>query len=148
MKRIFNLTAISVMLFILVGCGDQFGSGGGMRTIVTGTTAKEAVYGFDGGKKLVFVIFTDQPAEGRSSSAGSSWTGELGGPGVPYEGDSGGLAIDGTRYEFANGRVFLVSSNEDGISVKQLNVPIGDATYKAEIERIAKLEDLQEFLSK
>jgi hypothetical protein len=148
MKKTLNLTVISVMLVLLVGCGDQFGSGGGMRTIVTGTTAKQAVYGIDGGKKLGFVIFTDQPAEGRSSSAGSSWTGELGGPGVPYEGDSDELAIDGTRYKFANGRVFLVSSNDDGISVRQLNVPIGDATYKAEIERIAKLEDLREFLSK
>jgi hypothetical protein len=42
-KMILNLPVISVMLILLVGCPDQFGSDGGMRTIVTGMTATQAV---------------------------------------------------------------------------------------------------------
>jgi DNA polymerase III sliding clamp (beta) subunit (PCNA family) len=56
--------------------------------------------------------------------------------------------IEGTEYKFANGRVFLVSTEGDKISVRQLDIPISDATYDAEIDRIAELEEVQEFLSK
>ena len=115
--------------------------------MVIGAQKKQATYAIDGDRKLVFVIITDPPAEGLSFSVGSSWDGQLAGSGVPYDGDSDGLAIAGTDYAFADGRLFVVLSSEAGISVKQLAVPIGTATYKAELERIAKLEALQEALS-
>jgi len=70
------------------------------------------------------------------------------GPTVHYERTSGGMDIEGTEYEFAKGRVFLVSTEEGRISVNQLDIPTGDAKYGAEMDRIAELEEVQEFLSK
>lgn len=70
------------------------------------------------------------------------------GPTVHYKRTSGGMDIEGTEYEFAKGRVFLVSTEEGRISVNQLDIPIGDAKYDAEMDRIAELEEVQEFLSK
>ena len=70
------------------------------------------------------------------------------GPTVHYKRTSGGMDIEGTEYEFAKGRVFLVSTEEGRISVNQLDIPIGDAKYDAEIVRLAELEKVLEFLSK
>ena len=67
---------------------------------------------------------------------------------MQYEGDSDGIAINGTEHKFTNGRVFLLETKGGTISVQQLNIPIGDAAYDAEIDRIVELEDVQEFLSK
>ena len=67
---------------------------------------------------------------------------------MQYEGDSDGILIHGTKHKFADGRVFLVETKGGTVWVEQLNVPIGDANYDAEIDRIAELEDVQEFLSK
>jgi hypothetical protein len=58
------------------------------------------------------------------------------------------MDINGTEYEFVKGRVFLVSTKEGRISVNQLDIPISDANYEAEVDRIAELEEVQEFLSK
>ena len=123
--------------------------GGGSRSIVAGATTKECVYGIRSGKELGFVIFTDLPSEGTRGSAGSSWTGQIQpatGPTVQYEGEPDGLTINGTRYEFTNGRIFLVTTTGGTVSVKQLNIPIGSAQYKEEIDSISKREEVQKFL--
>ena len=120
-----------------------------MRSIVAGATAKECVYGIRSGKELGFVIFTDISSEGTKSTAGSTWTGTIQpatGSTVQYEGDSGGLTINGTRYEFASGRVFLVSTTGGAVSAEQLNIPVGSAQYDAEIDSISKRKEIQEFL--
>ena len=140
----------AAILTSITGCGE-FGSGGGSRSVLAEGNNTEAVYGFGEGKKLGFVMFTDIPSEGTVASAGSTWTGHIApkeGQAVVYKGSADGLDINGTEYKFANGRVFLVSSKDDNISVSQLNVPIGDASYDSEIDRIAKTADVQAFLSK
>jgi hypothetical protein len=140
----------ALALASFVGC-RKFESGGGSRSVVVGSTAYSAVYGFGEGKKLGFVMFTDISSEGTVASAGSTWTGHIApttGQTVEYKGSADRLDINGTEYTFANGRVFLVSTQEDNISVIQLNVPIGDSMYDAEIDRIEKTEDVQGFLAK
>jgi hypothetical protein len=84
-------------------------------------------------------------------SAGSTWTGHIEptkGLTVHYQGSADGLEINGTGYTFAKGRVFLVSTKQGSISVGQLDVPIGDAVYDAEIDRIVELDEVQKFLTK
>ena len=140
----------ALVLASIIGCGKSE-SGGGSRSVLAGGTSTEAVYGIGEGKKLGFVMFTDIPSEGTVASAGSTWTGHIApkkGQAVNYKGSADGLDINGTEYKFASGRVFLVSSKDDNISVSQINVPIGDASYDSEIDRIAKTADVQAFLSK
>ena len=150
MKRIIGLTALSVILVLGGGCGK--GSGGGTCSITAGKTATTANYGWDGADdKLGFVIFTDLDSQSTIGSASAKWRGYIKpttGPTVRYESISGGLDINGTNYDFANGRVFLASTKEGKISVSQLAIPISDVKYDAEIDRIAELEEVQEFLSK
>ena len=150
-NRLWTRTLIAaVTSAAIIGCGN-IESGGGSRSVVAGGTATVAVYGFSDGKKLGFVMFTDIPSEGAVGSAGSTWTGQITpekGEAVTYQGSASGLDINGSQYNFTNGRVFLVSTTEDTISVRQLNVPIGDAVYDTEIGRIVETEDVQAFLSK
>ncbi len=150
MKPVVNLIAIAVLLALIVSCGESEQTGGGSRGIVAGTIARAAVYGIRAETKLGFVIFTDIPTEGTIVSAGSTWTGRVEpteGLTVNYEGSAAGPEINGTEYKFASGRLFLVSREEDSISVGQVNVPIGDAAYDAEIDRIVELQEVQEFLA-
>jgi len=153
MKSMTGLTVISVVLAFSSGCG--VGSGGGIGGAVYGVGGT-AVCGYSGANdRLGFVIFTDQ-GRGTIGTASSSWRGSLepvSGPTVHYDGSSGGIGIDGTKidiegteYKFANGRVFLVSTEGDKISVRQLDIPISDARYDAEIDRISELEEVKEFL--
>ena len=151
MKTTLNAVAIAVLLASTVGCGKSERTGGGSRGIVAGTIARVSVYGIRAEKRLGFVIFTDLPSEGTIVSAGSTWTGQIKpakGLAVDYQGSADGLQINGTEYKLANGRVFLVSTKEGNISVDQLNVPVGDAAYDAEIDRIVELEEVQEFLTR
>ena len=156
MKSMIGLTVISVVLAFSSGCGGD--SGGGIGGSAYGVRGGTAVCGYSGANdRLGFVIFTDQ-GRGTIGTASSSWRGSVkpvSGPTVHYDGSSGGIGIDGTKidiegteYKFANGRVFLVSTEADKISVRQLDIPISDARYDAEIDRIAELEEVQEFLSK
>ena len=155
MKSMIGLTVISAVLVFSSGCGG--GSGGGIGGSTGGVGGGTAVCGYSGAnERLGFVIFTDQ-GRGTIGTASSSWRGSVkpvSGPTVHYDGSSGGIGIDGTKidiegteYKFANGRVFLVSIEGDNISVRQLDIPISDARYDAEIDRISELEEVQEFLS-
>ncbi len=147
-KALHGLLFISVFLVSLSGCSEKLG--GGTRGIVAGATVKESVYGIRKGKELGFVIFTDLPSEGTRSSAGSNWTGHIkpaSGPIVEYAGDSDGLTINGTRYEFTGGRVFLVTTSGGTVSAKQVNVEIGSASFDSEIDSITKQPEIQKFLA-
>lgn len=149
MKRSLNPIAICAILLSNTGCQEQLG-GGNRSFSVDGAPAKTAVFGIRAGSKLGFIIFTDNTEEGTIPDSWiPSWTGQIKpakGLGVVYKGSNEGLDINGTAYKFANGRVFLVSLREDSISVTQLNVSNDDATYDAEIGRIAELKELQDFL--
>ena len=149
--RLWTRTFLAaVILASIIGCG-KYTSGGGSRSVIAGGTSTKAVYGFGEGMQLAFVVFTDIPSDGTVASGGSTWTGRIApkkGRTVDYKGSADGLDINGNEYSFANGRVFFVSTEEDTISVSQLDVPIRDANYKAEIDRIVETEEVQEFLSK
>ena len=149
-NKVVTFTAVAMILALSSGCGR--GSGGGTRSITVGQTTTTANYGWDtADNKLGFVIFTDIESPGTIGTASAKWTGSIKspkGPNVHYKRTSGGMDIDGTEYKFAKGRVFLVSTRADRISVTQLDIPIGDAHYDAEIDRISGLEEVQEFLSK
>lgn len=142
----------AAMLTSTIGCGE-FGSGGGSRSVNTGGRSTQAVYGYSGDKKLgklEFVMFTHVASDDTVAIGGSAWTGHINpgkGQTVKYKGSASGLEINASKYNFTNGRVFLVSPSEDTISVSQLNVPIRDASYASEIDRIMKTEEVQQFLS-
>ena len=147
MQTIVKTIAIAWILVSIVGCAKDK-TGGGSRGIVAGGIAREAVYGILAGKELGFVMFTDLLSEGTSVSGGSTWTGKIKpteGLTVSYRGSEDGLEIDGTEYTFVNGRVFTVSTKGDALSVDQLDTPIGDALYDAEIDRIVELKEVQAF---
>jgi hypothetical protein len=150
-SRLIVLTAFSVILALSGGCG-RVRSGSGTGKVTAGTTKTTANYGWSGADdRLGFVIFTDLDSPGTIGSVSSSWTGSIEsptGPTVHHKRTSDGMDINGTEYEFAKGRVFLVSTKEGRISVNQLDIPISDANYEAEVDRIAELEEVQEFLSK
>lgn len=160
MKTIIKLAAVCATLVFGVACQEKNVGGIGISTFTAGEAvkhSKEAVYGTLGSgdnRKLAFVIFTDAPDDGGSSSAsvsnralaGPSWSGLLAVPGVEHKADADGLAIDGNRHEFAKGRVFLVSGKKDNLTVKQLDIPIGEGSYKEELERLKKSEELKDFL--
>jgi hypothetical protein len=139
-----------VILASIIGCG-KLTSGGGSRSVSAGAENTTAVYGFDGGMKLAFVVFTDISSDGTVASGGSTWTGSIApkkGRAVNYTGSADRLDINGTEYKFASGRVFFVSTKDDAISVSQLDLPIGDENFDAEIDRIAETEEMQRLLSK
>lgn len=150
MKRMISLTALSVILVFSGGC--RKGTGGGTGSIPAGTTSNTVNYGWSGAdEKLGFIIITDLDNKNTIGSASATWSGSIKpttGPTVRYESISGGLNINGTNYECANGRVFLASTKEGKVSVSQLDIPISDAKYDAEIDRIAELEEVKAFLSK
>jgi hypothetical protein len=66
---------------------------------------------------------------------------------VTYRAIDNGLDINGTEYEYGNGRVFLVSNKDDKITVSQVDVAIGDADYDDEVDRIIEMEKVQKFLN-
>lgn len=143
MKKSLTLLAISSLLLSLTACQKQLGGGG--RSLA----GKDLAFGMSAGKKLGFVIFTD--ITGGATSGGSSWTGSIKpkeGTAVEYEGNSESITINGGGFKFSNGRVFLVETKGGGVAVSQLNIPMGDATYDAEIDRISELDEVKEFLSK
>jgi len=160
MKTIIKLAAVCAIFLIGAGCQEKNTAGGGVSTFAAGEAvkqSKQAVYGTLGSgddRKLAFIILADSPGAGVASHvisqgrvlSGPSWSGLLAAPGVEYETDADGLAIDANRHDFAKGRVFLVSGKKGNISVKQLDIPIGEGSYKEELEQLKKSEELKDFL--
>ena len=150
--KFIGVASLCLILALSSGCGTSGKSGSGTRSISVGTTTTTAVYGWSGADdKLGFVIFADLDTPDNVASASAKWTGYIESPTgttVHYSHTSGGMDINGTEYRFAQGRVFLVSAKEGSISVRQLDIPIRDAVYDTEIDRIAELETVQEFLSR
>lgn len=149
-NKVLTFTIVlPAMLAFLAGC-NGFQRGGGSRSVIAGNTNTKAVYGIGGGLKLEFLIVTDIDSAGTVASAGSTWTGEIAPPQgskVTYTAIKNGLDINGTEYDYGNGRVFLVSNKDDKITVTQLDVAIGDADYDDEVDRIIEMEQVQEFLN-
>jgi hypothetical protein len=146
-QRILRVFCTGILVAWTSGCGEQLG--GGSRGIAAGATVKTSVYGIRKGKELAFVIFTDLSSAGTKTSGGSAWTGKIQpstGPSVEYEGEADGLAINGTRYDFASGRVFLVTATGGTVSAQQLSIPIGSSRYDMEIDSISKRKEIQDFL--
>lgn len=65
------------------------------------------------------------------------------GRGFRFQKYHSGLEINGTEYDFTNGRVFLVSDEMDQLVITQLNIPLMDAKADVEIKRLMKLKKLQ-----
>ncbi|MEO1524750.1 MAG: hypothetical protein AAFX06_04905 [Planctomycetota bacterium] len=141
---------IAVTLAAQVGCGKMVYKGGGMRSVNANKTSLQAVYGADAPDNLAFVVFTDVDTSGSVASAGSSWTGSITRPegkAIDYEGDGDGITIDGTAYSFTDGRVFLVATDGDTITVTQTSVPIRKAKHNDEIDRLSQTDEVRSFLA-
>jgi len=137
------------MAVMTVGC-SKLQSGGGARSITVGGQACESVYGIRDGDRLAFIVFTDITSDGTVVSAGSDWSGKIApssGEALAYDGSSEAIQIDGTDYQFENGRVFLVSGGETGYSVTQVDLPLEDTAFRKEIDRITQVDDVQAFLN-
>jgi len=150
MKKAISAIAIAVVLALSAGCRMKM-TGGGSRSIVAGATTRSAAYGIRAGQKLGFIILSDISDSGTETSGGSTWSGFIkpaNGPTVHYRGSLDGIVINRTEYKFADGRVFLVSAKGGAIEVSQLKVSISDMRYDAEIDRIVRLKEVSEFLTK
>ncbi|MEL6106232.1 MAG: hypothetical protein AAFU85_09350 [Planctomycetota bacterium] len=132
------------------GCGKLEFKGGGIRSVAAGTSSSLAVYAAGGDEKLVFALFTDVDSVGNTASAGSSWTGAItrtDGKSIDYSGDPENVVIDGTEYQYSDGRVFLVAAEGDTITVRQLDLPVGEGNYGEQFDRLADSDDVQDFLA-
>lgn len=140
------LAVLSMVLW--TGCA-KLQSGGGSRSMVSGEAKTLSVYGYDDGKKLKFVLFTDQSLGDSATSTSARWKGSIipqDGKEVSYQGSATGITIDGTQYSFTNGRVFLVSRQSDTVSIRQLDIALEDTMYRTELDRLSKTEEVESFL--
>ena len=147
--RLCGLIALLAMTTQL-GCGTFEFKGGGIRSVAAGSSSYLAVYAGGGGEKLVFAIFTNVNSIGNTASAGSSWAGAVtrtNGKSIDYQGDADGIIIDGTTYQYADGRVFLVAAEGDTITVTQLNLPVGESKYDEDFDRLAESDEVKDFLA-
>ncbi|RMD79522.1 MAG: hypothetical protein D6820_08150 [Lentisphaerae bacterium] len=161
----FHGSVKSAWVYSLVCCGFVLGlsgcsqsrKGGGSSTMVIGQQAHTAVYGTGAQGKLEFVIVTDLPSDGTKVSMSissfplsvfSGWKGSIRTPSgktIQFKANNNHLEIDGARYPFNKGRLFLLSGNSGKISVEQLNVPIGNSPREVELEQVAKRDEVQRF---
>ena len=143
----FNIVA-AVVLTTFAGC-ESFVRGGGSRTLSSGSAKVEAVYGFGDQEKLAFVIFTPAGTSGMSATAGSSWTGEIkttDGIDVRYEASEESISLNDKDFKFSDGRVFVATGNET-TQLSQLDLPIEDSQYDAELKRLAESPEVQNLIS-
>lgn len=145
-QSLLRLSILFLVSTALSGCGEKIGSGS--RTIASGDASKLMVFGIRKGKEIGFVIFTDVSSGNAATS--STWAGTVQAsnePVIEYEGDATGLSINGNRYEFTAGRVFLAEAATGDFTVKQLNLPVGDAHYEEAIDSLLAEEAIENFLS-
>lgn len=145
MRPAFTWLATATTL-LLVGCGGP--SGGGSTTI------NQCVVAYGIGKEGVsFVIFTDIPASntqtrsgGKSGVLSSQQTGSImpaSGTRIDYAGDSVSLKVGEEEYALANGRVFLMTTRDSKLDVRQVDIPIqptglSSEALRGEIQRLAE----------
>ena len=150
MKKVLQLLCACGVVTLISACQERENIGGGLRGIGSGASAKASVYGIRAGHDLGFVIISDIASGEATSSAGSSWTGQIdpksGGPSVNYEGDPTGITINGTRYEFINGRVFLVTTKGGSVTSRQIDVPFTAGDYEKDLDSLATHKEVEAFL--
>jgi hypothetical protein len=107
-------------------------------------------------------LYTNLPSESRAGTGSRSgiasaevvgFVQSASGTRVDYAGNSESITIAGTKYPFAQGRVFLASVSGEDVSVQQLNIAIeptalSSDAMKQEIQRIATEPDVAAFLGK
>lgn len=158
MKLITCAAAITVSLLI-AGCGGKLKgttSGAGLTTTISGAApdkkANATFYGHEGDdQKLGFIIFTDFDEDKWVGTVRGDWWGEIGPKGgkpvMAFERHAEGIRIGGTDYDFENGRVFLATAPEKKLKIEQVEILFEDRDPKAEVERIAKEQVVQDFLN-
>ena len=137
------------VLLINNGC-LKYQRGGGFLNIETGGSPINAVYGTREAGRLGFIIFSDLTGPETSGSGGFFWKGQVlteKGRGFRYQKYHSGLEINGTEYDFTNGRVFFVSDEMERLVISQLNIPLLDAKSDIEIKRLITLKELQKFIN-
>ncbi|MEM7145014.1 MAG: hypothetical protein AAF591_07740 [Verrucomicrobiota bacterium] len=157
MSRIVHIISAIAICAAIAGCGKPKGSGAAITSTVvereSGRVTMETLYGYSGANdKIAFAIFTNISENAVSSVAGS-WRGQIvaeegGKPVLVFQGSPEALEINGTRYNYSDGRVFLASYLKGELTVKQLDLPIKDADGKDEIARLSEQPEVQDFLKK
>lgn len=152
MRPAFTLLA-TVTTLLLVGCGGP--SGGGSTTI----NQRVVVYGI-GKEGVSFAIFTDIPAVNTQTRAGSKsgvlasqQTGSImpaSGTRIDYAGDSVSLKVGEQAYVLAKGRIFLLTTGDGNIDIRQVDIPIqptglSSETLRGEIQRLAENPEVSSF---
>lgn len=139
---------VTVILALSVGCDS--GAGSGTRRITSDKTTRAAVDGWsDVGKQFGCVLFSDLDPPDNVASASAKWKGYIESPAgttVHYKHAVGGMDINGTECSFADGRGIVSSTKERKLTVSQFNIPIRDAEYDTEINRIAAFVQVQRLL--
>ena len=144
-----------LILASIIGCGQP--SGGGSAAV----DGRKVCYGI-GKNGITFILYTDLPSDSRAgtsspsgiaSAEASGFVQSSSGTRVDYAGNSESITIAGTKYTFAEGRVFLVSVSDKDVVVQQLNMSIKSTALstdamKQEIQRIAREPDVAAFVEK
>lgn len=154
MKRILLLLAGLAILAGLTACSPKNRpKGAGVGSVVAGTAPKKAymtAYGYYADDTLGYFIVTDVANEGAVATAWGSWKGEIdpnAGPKIKYQATRDGIDITGTTYDFAAGRVFLITTTPGSFGVKQIKLPFRGDPYQTEMEKLGKSKEVQEFLA-
>lgn len=133
----------------LGGCTNRKAGAGGRDTRSASGTRLTALYGLKPEQRLGFLILVNFSTPGAATSASSKWVGSAthaDGTSVAYEASLSGIEIDGTSFDFGEGRVFFAEAGTDAIEVHQLDLEIGKATLDEEIDRIAGSPEIEALL--
>ena len=155
-SRIIFAIAISATV---AGCDKPKGTGAAITSTVvereSGKVTMETLYGYSGeNNKIAFVIFTNMKSEDAVSTVAGSWRGQVvieqesGKPVLVFQGTPEAIEINGTRYGYSDGRVFLASYLNGEFTVNQCDLPIKDADRNDEITRLGEQQEVQDFLKK
>lgn len=145
---------------MVCGCYTPLGrlrgpSGGGSTTI----NQRVVAHGI-GKEGLSFVIFTDihtlntqTRTAGNSGVLASRQTGSItpaSGTRIDYAADSTSLKVGGQEYAFEKGRVFLVTTRDGKLDVRQVDIPIqptdlSSEALHGEIGRLAENPEIRAF---
>ena len=149
--------AILAVSLVFAGCDKPIATGAGATTTIVetdaGKVALATVYGFTvATDRLAFAFFTDLDREDTVSTVGSSWRGQIarraGNEVLTFEGTSEGIEINGTQFDFSSGRIFIATHSGDVFSVTQVEIPLEEAGYEAEIDRLRQRPEIQDALAK
>lgn len=153
--RVTCLAFVGILAALLVAGGLWFLSGnrksgaGGSSAVSASGARLTALYGLKPEHRLGFLILVQFPSPGATTRASSRWVGsatDQSGVSVEYQASLSDIEINGSTFDFDDGRVFFVQAKSGTLELHQLAAEIRDADHSDEVDRIAKLEEVEKLV--